>query len=393
MHKKLGGIGFIFAFLIILFLPLCITGLEKLTDETWDLTLNGYSDSYPEPELTIKEYWDGTFQTTFEKWWNHNFPPRSLFIKTYNQFRYSFFSKGSRAIGKDGNLFETGYLKDALILEDKYDFSLTENQSSLELYVKQLEEIQTILEARGKHLILFLTLNKADYEFDDIPLEFKLKTDQEGKMRGIEYLRELLAQTNLQVVDSAEILKNYTDSPIFYHTGIHWSQSIDLLICQALMQAIGDITNQPVKNIILQSLEKREEPYSRDSDLYDLLNIFWGKQDPYYYRYNIEVRVPNGARDFNILLQGGSFADGFIDYYSQYNLGGIIRNIFYDESYTDRSVETTYMALNDFSDLDWDTVLADTDVLIIELNPAVIWEYSRGFVSYLSQILPSLAEK
>ena len=393
MNRKLGSIVFIFAFLIILFLPLCVTGLEELTDETWDLTLNGYYDSYPEPKLTIKEYWDGTFQTTFENWWNHNFSPRSLFIKTYNQFRYSIFSKGSRTIGKNGNLFETGYLRDALILEDKYDFSLAENQSSLELYVKQLEEIQAILEARGKHLILFLTLNKADYAFDDIPLEFMLKSDQEGKMRGIEYLRKLLVQANLHVVDSAEILKDYTDSPIFYHTGIHWSQSVDLRICQALMQAIGDITNQPVKNIILQSLEKREEPYSRDTDLYDLLNIFVGKRDPYYYCYNIEICVPEGARDFNILLQGGSFADGFIDHYNQYDLGGTIRNIFYDESYADPTLETTYMALNDFSDLDWDAVIADTDVLIIEINPAVIWEYSRGFVSYLSQILPSLPEK
>lgn len=64
-------------FLFIIFLPIFLNISSSLFHKRFDVTLNGYFDSYEKPALDVATYVNGEFQKKFESWLNSSIIPKN----------------------------------------------------------------------------------------------------------------------------------------------------------------------------------------------------------------------------------------------------------------------------------------------------------------------------
>ena len=371
-------------FIGIIFCPIILSLILFTTGIKLDTTLKGYFDSVSLPSPSMDAYVAGDYQTDYEEWLNANLLPRGMFIKLYNQIEFSCFNLGNRVIGKNKNIFEYGYIADALAL-DEYNYMNPQKQAELNDYVNHLISIQSKLKKHDKYLVIYFTPSKAVHEFDDIPLQYTVRQENQT-LRAADYLKELIQQTNIPFFDSTNLV-NSDNYPAFYPTGIHWSRPIEQETSYALIDILKEVSGKNLRNIRITDLVAGNNPYWRDTDVYDLLNLYSSYPNITYYEYNTQREYPKSYDKVRILLQGGSFAQGLKqDYFSLYG-NDILSYINYNHYIIDETGNK--QILQEWNDLNLSTYLDKTDFVIIELQESHVKDYSYGFVTYLDSYLDS----
>jgi len=147
------------------------------------------------------------------------------------------------------------------------------------------------------------------------------------------------------------------------------------------------LQNNNGKTIEIEEVQMSEDAYWRDSDVYDLLNLWLGEQDKIYYQYVMQTAQNDLYDRKNILLQGGSFSNGLKTDLINNKMCGTFYNIFYKEAVMDTIGNAT--VFGEWNNLDLKTLLNKSDIIIIEVNEAVLNQYNKGFVAYLDQFLDS----
>ena len=378
VYKKV----FICTIITIIYIPTILCFVQFITTKRPDATLKGFFNTHEKPTLTATSYVEGEYQREYENWLNTNLLPRALCTKVYNQIEYSCFDLGNRIIGNNNNIFEYDYVADALGLEG-YNYESPEKQAELQQYVNHLVNISNKLRQYDKHLILYITPSKAVYDIEDIPLQYYAQKP-DTYLRGSDVLVEMLKQTDVTWFDSRELIANH-QYPAFYSTGIHWARPLEQECTVALIELMKKISGKELRNIQLTNMNTSSTPYWRDSDVYDLLNVFSPISDITYYEYSMEPEKPSSYDKTRILLQGGSFSEGFIqDYFGMYSSDDIA---YINYSNFIRDKHGNVQALQSWNDLDLGKYLDRADFVVIELQEAVVYKYSSGFVDYLDKYL------
>ncbi len=382
MKKSWAPILYIIIFFIIIAFPAQLMIMRDVTDLDCDVVLKGNFSSYSVPKMSVSSYYSGEFQKSYDQWLNNSYAPRGVVIKLYNQLRYSLFSEGNRAIGKNGYIFEDPYIYDALCSKPAFDFSRPENAAKMESFVATLQDLSDKLEASGRHLIVYTTPSKGFYEYDNIPAKYLLQENKSG-VRAVDLLRKLIAETDVTYVDSTKILGQETAYPVFYKTGIHWSRTSEEMISSYIAETLQNL-NLPVKTLQLGKVIESKTPFWRDSDVYDLLNVISGKTDDMYYEFETSSEGGNDG-DVNILLQGGSFAQGFRNSFIENNLGNKLYYINYANYFTEK--DDKKIPIENFDEINLITYLDSVDVVMIEMNESVVNDYTTGFAEWLNNYL------
>ncbi len=373
----------VFLFAGILFCPLFCTVTQEVFEKDIDIELEGNFEKHFRPAFNMAEFANGGFQDEFELWWNNSFSQRGRIIKAYNQFRYSLFGLGTRIIGKDGDIFEENYITEALCLDKERDFSIEENREALREYYDTLVRLQAKLEERGIEFLVYTTPNKAVEQSENMPWFYNLLRSEE-RVRAIELWREYTTSGELNYLDTTQYLReNESEYPMFYLSGIHWTRPAEQKVSALLVQNINQYLSQPLNEITFGDLIESKEPYWRDSDVYDLLNVYRGKNDDVYYEYATEVNTEDSP--INVLMQGDSFALGFRHDFKQNNLGASIVNIFYNEYVIENN--DAYVPISSWETFDFGKYLNEADVVVIEMNEALMYTYNRGFAEALEHWL------
>lgn len=373
----------VFIFAGVLFCPLFCTVVQEVFGKNVDIELEGNFESYSRPAFGLPNFENGEYQDKFELWWNNSFSQRGRIVKAYNQFRYSLFGLGTRIIGKDGDIFEENYITEALCLDTERNFSIEENRTELRAYYETLVRLQDKLEERGIELLVYTTPNKAVEHSENMPWTYNL-FQREGTVRAIELWREYTASGELNYLDTTQYLKdNASEYPMFYLSGIHWTRPAEQKVSALLVQNLNESLKQPLNEIVFGELRQTNEPYWRDSDVYDLLNVYHGKKDNCYFEYATEVNTK--ASPIHVLMQGDSFALGFRQDFKQNNLGASIVNIFYNEYVIENN--DAYVPITSWETFDFGKYLSEADVVVIETNEALMYTYNRGFAEALEHWL------
>ena len=98
------------------------------------------------------------------------------------------------------------------------------------------------------------------------------------------------------------------------------------------------------------------------------------------------MQSDEGCFNPKFLIQGGSFSEGF--YFIDYaDFCKDSYKIFYDSIY--RKKDGTQEPIAGWEGLDFSEILNDVDFVVVELNEAVISNFSHGFVDYLDSFLDS----
>lgn len=372
-------------FIVLITIPLLFTSIYKVTDIKLDTSLQGNFDTVNKPEYSVSNWFSGELQNEFVAYLNNNYVSKGWMQKTYNQLRYSLFSEGDWIVGNNGSIFGDYWISDALILGDVYNYSLPENQTKMQEYVAQLESIHEKLQKVDKQLIVYTTPSKGVFNMDEIPQRY-LKEKKEAQ-RAIDVFNQYISETNVVYFNSTEYLLQYTDEewPVFYKTGIHWSRPAEQLVCKELLELIKHTQEGSTKTISIEQLAVSETPYWRDMDVYSLLNIWNGETDKLYYEFNTQTVIPENYKEYTVLAQGGSFGEGLKKQYLDSGIGYQFYDIFYNQALRDSNWNAT--AFNDWSELPFQELLDETDIIIIEISEAGLASYSDGYVAYLSQFL------
>ena len=356
----------------------------KLTDNDFQGHLLGYFTEYKRSGFSKKSYFNHNFQEDFENWLNSDISLRGYYIRLYNQIQFSLFKKGNDIIGKNNNIFQIGYINAECGLEPHYDFRIPENYENLKDYVTHLESIQRKLLTLGKNFIFFITLSKAAQNYYDIPLKYRLKRDADFKPPYF-YLKELLKSKDINVLDARDFFS--TDgTPNFYPSGIHWAKPIEQRMSKLIIEKMEQLSGKKFPEIMLHELQSSPKPFWRDADVYDLQNIL-EKPRNMYFQYDTSF-----SSDWNsvpkYLLQGGSFSEGF--YFKDYaDFSKESLSIFYNLRIRNDIHDYIGQNFSAWSDIDFTNILDSVDFVIIELNEAVIPNFSNGFAAYFDSFLDS----
>ncbi|RKM54472.1 hypothetical protein D6853_13170 [Butyrivibrio sp. X503] len=375
-------------FFVIIATPLLLQVLGEWTGYSFDYSLNGYTDIYEKPKASLKEWMKGEYQKQYSDWVSNNFVTRGLGIKNYNQIRYSLFDigNGKQVIGKDHYIFQQPYIDAYLCLNEDNNYIYEGNKNKLQKYVGDLVEIDHKLKKVGKKLFFYITPSKARYFSDKIPDRYYKMSGSDSSLSGYEYLKYLLTETDLNYLDSNQLFKDSSVDISFYSTGIHWSRPFEQVTDKKIIEALSDCSGEQYRNIELGGLNSSYIPYWRDSDVQDLLNIFTAPKETYYeYVSNIDVEEYKPLR---ALLQGGSFAQGLITDYFDESIDSSLYYINYNKHLYDNNTGD-HQTISEWDDVDFQKLLDGSDWVIIELNEAVISNYSDGFVEYLDNYLDS----
>jgi len=373
---------FVFAVLVFLCMPMMLGTFYKYTGKKVDVDLKGNFDTYIKPEFQLDTFFSREFQSGYEKWWNENFVPRGYIISAYNQVRYSLFDLGNRIIGKEKSIYEDAYIEDELCMSDSRDYTIVQNQNQMRAYLAQLESISKNLKKLGKEFLVYTTPNKATEQQENIPQKYIWKYEDKNKVRAVDYFRSIVNEYELTYLDTATLL-NTTEReyPVFYKTGIHWSRPAEQRASQEILRILKS-KGVPVGFYELGKLSESKYPYWRDSDVFDLLNIFRGVKDSLYYQYETTV-IEEGTA--NVLVQGGSFAQGFRKDFIENRAGLNIVDIFYNQ-YVEEA-NGTILQIPSWESMDIGSYIEQANVVIVEVNEQALSSYSNGFVQFLSEFL------
>lgn len=371
------------AFLAILYLPLGLAFVAEHSNYSCDVPLKGYTDTVQKPKLTASTFWDGSYQNGYTAWYEANLKPRGVLTKTYATIQYNCFDLGNRTIGKNGDIFEMGYINDKLCINGSADYSNTEHWLEMSEYVDKLQTLQEKLEKFGKYLYVYIAPSKADFNYDNIPDKYTALGSSDA-VRGVDAFRQLIAQTDVPYFICADV-KGQLRYPAFYHSGIHWSRTFEQETSAYLLKEFAQVTGKNYRNILLSEEAKASStPYWRDADVYDLLNV-WNKPNETYYEYIAEAEVKENYDKIKILLQGDSFGKGLrkdiLDLYPFENY----YHINYDESWQDKNGRE--YKIDSWDSLNFAKFLDGSDIVVIEAAETNIRRYSCGFVDYLIDFL------
>ena len=373
----------IWIFLVIIFVPITLSGMKIFTDFKFDVELLGYINSVEKLDLSVDTLLDGTFQSNCGTWFEEHMALRGVLTKTYNTIRYKAFYLGSRPIGNNGSIFETMYLEEELAI-GVFDYSIPENVEKIQNMTDHFNSVNEKLKKIGKYLYVYIAPNKADIYPEDMPDKY-VALSQPGAANVADLFREKISATDVPYMICSD-MADELEYPAFYPTGIHWSRTYEQRISQKIISDLSELSGGNYRNLYFTGVESSKTSFWRDTDVYEMLNLWMNPPDVDYYQYTVETTEPESAMAMNILLMGDSFSQGFKkdidDNIAQDSVYLIYRNI-----YVEHPDGTNYRLDGNWDNFDWQSYLDRTDFVVIEIVEPEIINSTYGFIDYLDSYL------
>jgi len=182
--------------------------------------LKGSYSKVDKPILSLKNWLEGEYQTQQEKYLNENFGFRSLSIRLINQLKYIFYNTANAngvEIGKEGYLFELGYIRDYM----GYSFI---GQEKINDKLLEIRKIQNELKQDDVNLIVAFAPGKASYFPEYLPEVYDtLKRTESNYLSYVEQCKGL----EIDFIDfNADFIRHKKTLPfkLFSKGGIHWGE-------------------------------------------------------------------------------------------------------------------------------------------------------------------------
>lgn len=135
---------------------------------------------------------------------------------------------------------------------------------------------------------------------------------------------------------------------------------------------------------MLEEVKQSSIPFWRDSDVYDLLNV-WGELQGDFYEYMVNREYAEDYDKIRVLVHGDSFGMGIrkdiLDLYPYEAFWYINRAQYIQYNYD------TSAKIDSWDTFDITNCLNDIDVVVLETTESEVVQYAYGFVDYLIEFL------
>ena len=198
------------------------------------------TDNSPQPErpqLSFATWWRGDFQRGVESWFGDRVEPRGRIVRLTNEVYYRLFAKSymynrTIVVGREGHLYELGYLKAYCRSADRLG-----RGGSASLLAK-LSEVLPMLERSDRWLLFLLTPSKPV-----IMPEFLPRGVCDGLPASLaerERFLTSLRSAGIPVIDGPGVTQTMKVSdplPPFPRGGTHWSRLVGARVSTTVMEA------------------------------------------------------------------------------------------------------------------------------------------------------------
>ena len=241
--------------------------------ETWHpfklKPLGGVTYETERPELTLKKFSSGQYQSGIEQYSRENFGFREWAIRLYNQTSYSLFNQTTNRFvvqGNDGNTF----------FEESYVISYTGEtylgEEKIQDNTRQLRLIQDMLRTKGITLLPVFVLGKASYYPELIPEEYIAKRNTTNNYQ--EYLKAF-GQQDVEMLDFNRYFcdrKGTEAHPIYCNLSAHWTVYAASLAMDSLVRYMENKTQQAQAHFQITGYDTTYL-MNQDDDLYRMMNL------------------------------------------------------------------------------------------------------------------------
>lgn len=278
--------------------------------------LNGAVMVTEKPKLTLKSYTDGTFQSETEKYLREHCGFREWLIRAYNQWLWSCFGEANNSTimeGKDGWLFEEVYVRDHYESSMyKYTDDTAAMKQIFETEALRMWKVQELLKEHGIHIFVNINPGK-DVIYPEYLPENKSYSRPVG-VRAYEFYIKRFNELGINYIDNVPIfkaIKNSAEYPLYYKTGIHWSNISAVHVFDSIIRYIEVLGNQNLNNIEIGEKYEADARYP-DNDLEKVLNLAFKIKSPPYYYADVKVVHDSTAEKPSLLTIGDSFYWNFV---------------------------------------------------------------------------------
>lgn len=289
--KKYLFISYIFLFTVLFCLPV----LQNIFALFPPHKLSGVEEPASLAKITLKSWFDRSFQRAFQSWYGKTYGLRDYFIRTDNQINYTLFNQVNSQIvlGKQNQLFERQYIIDYLNWN-----SAPENY--FDTLAQKLKSLQQYLLNHNIKFIFIITPSKASIYPEYIP-EYYLKYRIERSEINYKKFVFCLIKYGVNYLDGQEYcfnLKQTSIYPVFPKGGTHWNYYTSFLFTQLLLDNIKTILEKPIDVLKVMNVDKSEMAFGTDADLADLTNMW--NNSPFLQKSIFPIvkktKMPNGIK-------------------------------------------------------------------------------------------------
>ncbi|MCL2813238.1 MAG: hypothetical protein FWD23_01415 [Oscillospiraceae bacterium] len=273
-------------------------------------------------------------------------------------------------VGKNGCLYENGYINEYLGYAPKY-IDVTDR----ELYyrVGVLKDIQDELAARGVAFCVVITPSKAAAMADYIPDWYK----EENRTLSSDYVRpyvrfvKMLEEAGVYFVDSSALYRSLGMTNTFPKTGIHWNRLAAYETSAAVISEYERQTGTETKHIKSDGVLFGKNPVASEQDIFGI--IYSGRRkereeaildDRYYWPDAYTANTSKPAIK-HMIIQGGSFTGDFYHYFGSFGIASDITGYYYNNG-------------GDVN-INWSHEIGRTSFVLLEVNEQFV--YNMGGVS------------
>ena len=233
--------------------------------------LGGVTYETARPELTLKNFASGQFQSNAEQYSRENFGFREWAIRFYNQTSYSLFDQTTNQFvvqGKDGKTF----------FEESYIISYTGEtylgEEKIQDNTRQIKLIQDLLRTKGITMLPIFVLGKASYYPELIPGNYIAKRHETNNYQA--YLKAFDEQS-VEMLDFNRYFcerKGTEAHAIYCNLSAHWTVYAASQAMDSLVRYMEDKTQQTQAHFQISGFDT-SYLMSQDDDLYQMMNLMF----------------------------------------------------------------------------------------------------------------------
>jgi len=257
--------------LILLLLPL----VQQVNHPFSEPVIGGVVVDAPKPDFSYTNVLNGSFQTSASEYIKDVVGFRALFVGVNNDIQYRFFhiiASQNVTEGRDGYLFETGYI-------DSYLGKDFLGSSSIRKKLDKVMFLRDTLQSLGIDLILVCAPNKARVYSDRLPTSPEIHP---SRSNYIEYT-EQSKQLGIPYIDISGWFMNAKDTsryPLISKLGTHWNSYGMVLAMDSIASFIEACRGIDLPEIVIDTLIMRDSIHPLEYDLARLLNLFLPLNQP-----------------------------------------------------------------------------------------------------------------
>ena len=268
--------------------------------------LSGVTFATEKPELNLKNFASGKYQSQTEQYSRENFGFREWAIRLYNQYLYSAYNATTCHFitpGKDGWLFYAEAFRDYYGIEPINQYKTYDRAREWAgKNVRMMNKLRYVLKDYGIEFLCFMAPNKAEVYPEYLPYHQPAPADAIHTAAYYDSLMTAIDFPHVEMTKWYQSMKDTASFLLFPKRDTHWRYSA-VYGYDSLFSYMNSLNGFGIPDIHIDRLVKLDTMYPENDEL--TLNLIFpiGNDSP---KYRADISVDPGRKP-KVLFVGDSF--------------------------------------------------------------------------------------